>query len=286
MKQWYVEDAGGGCRAFSEVVVLVCEQPKEIYTARVPLTWRTSESLEEVVCRLLVGLMQKAGATREDYYFVCSGNIFHGFHQWLTDNGYHWEQSRMEGLAHEVAESEFQAQIVRAGFPAHIHLVERNYREFYRQVENWVAQQPDGHRYLKDRTVRQKPVETRFVLKSNYGRQHFCSRCRRPVPPFTPMVEYRATLNGKRLRRYFHPQCSPVTPFKSKLVTARAVIGGREMDGVVIPCRTDTPCAWCGETVKGGETAFYGYLENKLFTGHLECAQGAGPLKGNQSCRQ
>ncbi|WP_201721878.1 hypothetical protein [Desulfotomaculum copahuensis] len=271
MKYWYVEDAGGGCRAFSEVVVLVCEQPREIYTARVPLTWKTKESLEEVVCRLITGLMKKAGANKEDYYLVCPGNIFYGFHRWLSDNGYRWEQIKMEGLAHDAAESEFQRQIVRAGFPPHIHLVERNYRDFYRLVEDWVMQQPERHRYLKDREVRQKPVETRYVLKSNYGRPHYCSACRETVKPFTPMVEYKATRDGKRVRHYFHPSCSPVTPFKNKLVTMDAYIDGKQLTGVVIPCRTDTACAWCGGIIPAGEAAFYGYLDDRLFTGHLLC---------------
>jgi len=47
VKVWYVEDAGGGCRAFSEVLVLVCEDPEEIYTSQMPLTWESDLTCEQ-----------------------------------------------------------------------------------------------------------------------------------------------------------------------------------------------------------------------------------------------
>ncbi|WP_194174930.1 hypothetical protein [Desulfofundulus thermobenzoicus] len=275
MKVWFVEDAGGGCRAFSEVVVLVCENPLKKYVARVPLTWNTRESLEEVVLRLMIDLMYRAGVSREDRILVCSGNIFHAFHRWLTEKGYNWEYARMEGLAHDIAEDEFQRQITAAGFPRQIHLVERNYRDFYRQVEKWVMQQPEPQRFLKDREVRQKPVETRYTLKSNYARTRRCSTCRKPILPFTPMVEYRATREGKRIRHYYHPSCSPVRPLKNKLLTGSAQWADGEVRGIIIPCRVDSPCHWCDRIIPAGETAFYGYAGDKLLTGHMDCCQPA-----------
>ena len=120
MRQWYVEDAGGGCRAFSEIVVLVSEDPREIYWSAVPLTWSDNLSLEEVVCQQVITLMSQAGVTKEDQILVCSGNIFFGFHRWLNDHNYLWETAKMDGLAHEVAESLFSAQINAAGFPEEI----------------------------------------------------------------------------------------------------------------------------------------------------------------------
>ena len=135
MKTWYVEDAGGGCLAFSEVLVLVCENPQEIYTARVPLTWEDDLTLEQMVSRLVIKMMEEAGVTKNDQLLVCSGNIFNDFHQWLTEEGYQWNYHKMDGLAHEVAEQTFYQQILDAGFPAFVHPSPGNYRLYYSFVE-------------------------------------------------------------------------------------------------------------------------------------------------------
>lgn len=271
MRRWYVEDAGGGCKAFSEILVLVSEEPEEIYTARVPLTWSDKQSLEEVVCSILIDLMERAKVRKTDFIYVCSGNIFHAYHKWLAENGYIWEYAKMEGLAHEVAEKEFYNQMVAAGFPPHIQLIDRNYRDFYRLVEDWITQEPERQCFVKDRTVRQKPIETRYVLKSNYARTHRCSGCRKEIKPYIPMVEYKARVNGKRQRRYYHPECSPVNPIKCRLTTMEGIWQGDKITGVILPCRTELNCMSCNKPVSNGEAVFYSYVNDLLIHGHKEC---------------
>lgn len=278
MRTWFIEDAGGGCRAFSEVVVLVSEKPRETYTAKIPLTWSGGESLEEIVCRTVVGMMEKAGVTTDDQVLVCSGNIFHGLHAWLKENGYNWEFARMEGLAHDHAENEFNRQIVQAGFPPHIKLMDRNYRDFYRLVEKWVLEKESRHCYMKDRSVRQKPVEARYVLKGNNARTLRCSGCQKKILPYTPVVEFKLRQTGKRIRKNYHPECSPVTPFKNKLKRARAEIDGTVIEGLLAPCRKETVCPVCNGEVTTGEQIFYGYRDNRLISGHLNCF-AAVPVK-------
>lgn len=274
MKTWFIEDAGGGCRAFSEVVVLVSERPKETYTAKIPLTWSGGESLEEVVCKKIVDLMDKAGVTKEDKVLVCSGNIFHGLHAWLKENEYNWEFAKMEGLAHNIAEEEFNKQIVKAGFPSHIKLLDRNYRDFYRLVEKWVMEQKAGQRYMKDRLVRQKPVETRYILKANHARTLRCSGCQKKILPYTPVVEFKVRQDGKRIKKNYHPDCSPVTPFKNKLKKMTGKINATAIEGLVAPCRKEAVCPVCNGQLTPGEEAFYGYLDTKLLTGHKNCFTG------------
>lgn len=271
MRTWYIEDAGGGCRAFSEVVVLVSENPEEAHTSKIPLTWSGGESLEEMVCRTMIGLMEKAGVTREDHILVCSGNIFHGLHAWLTEKNYNWEFARMDGLAHDIAEMEFYNQILKAGFPPHIKLTDRNYRDFYRVVEKWIMEDESRHSFFKDRVVRQKPVETRYVLKANGVRKQRCSCCRKSILPYTPMVEFKARQEGKKIRKYYHPECSPVTPLKNKLKTALGVMGGKKIEGVVSPCRNEMSCAVCGEIITPGSDTFFSYPSGKLTACHTGC---------------
>ncbi|MEW5952790.1 MAG: hypothetical protein AB1815_03390 [Bacillota bacterium] len=280
MKQWYVEDAGGGCRAFSEIVVLVSEEPREIYWSAIPLTWSNNFSLEEIVCQQVLDLMARAGVSKKDHLFVCSGNIFSGFHRWLNEHHYHWETVKMDGLAHEVAENIFSAQINEAGFPLDIQLVDRNYRNFYQAIESWVMENPARHCYLKDRQVRQKPVETRYVIKSNGSRTQKCDQCRGKIMPFTPVVEYRHRENGKRIRRFYHLSCSPVEPLKNRLSEHTVCRHNENVTGVLTGVRTGARCAVCNELMQPGETAFYGYQAGKLFCGHPGCLDGASPDPG------
>jgi hypothetical protein len=271
MRQWYVEDAGGGCRAFSEVVVLVSELPREIYWSTIPLTWSNNQSLEEIVCQNVIELMAKAGVSIEDQILVCSGNIFFGYHHWLNDHDYTWSTVKMDGLAHEVAEGIFQHQIVAAGFPADIKLVNRNYRVFYRAVEDWVMEKPSRQRYLKDRRVREKPVETRYLSKGNGARVRKCSCCWGKILPFTPVVEYTHRENGKRIHRYYHLRCSPVKPLKSRLVEHTVRWQNETITGVLLAARPETCCTVCNELLQPGEPVFYGYHLGKLFCGHPGC---------------
>lgn len=272
MKTWYVEDAGGGCRAFGEVVVLVCEDTREIYSGRIPITWANKMGWEELVCNLMLDLMEEAGATINDKFLVCSGNIFHTYHKWLTEHGYTWETHKMDGLAHEAAEGEFHRMVVEAGFPEEIKLEERDYRSYYSQIEKWVSSYPDRKKmYWKDREVRKKPVQPRYILKSTLGKTRSCHHCNKIIPPFSPAVELKYRKDGRKLRYFFHPQCSPVKPLKSQLNQLEVEWKGSRLTGIIVPCPETVHCAICGQPVEPGQETFYAYENNVLVCGHPGC---------------
>ncbi|CCO09133.1 conserved hypothetical protein [Desulforamulus hydrothermalis Lam5 = DSM 18033] len=272
LKTWYVEDAGGGCRAFGEVLVLVCEETNEVYAARVPVTWSNKMGWEELVCQLMIDLMAAAGAGPADRYLVCSGNIFHTYHKWLTEHGYNWATHKMDGLAHEAAENEFHRMVVEAGFPAHIKLVDRDYRSYYNEIEKWVASDPARQQlYWKDREVRKKPAQARYVLKSTLGRARTCRHCRQPIPPFSPAVELKYRQNGRKFRYFFHPACSPVQPLQSRLEQLTVPWQGGQLTGILIPCQDQVTCALCGLPLASGEPTFYAYAGSQLLAGHPAC---------------
>lgn len=271
MKTWYVEDAGGGCRAFGEVVVLVCEETGEIYSARVPITWSNKMGWEELVCQLMINLMEQAPVTPADKLLVCSGNIFHTYHHWLTEHNYAWGTHKMDGLAHEAAESAFHQWVMEAGFPDATGLVERDYRRYYHKIEQWVFSDPERQSLIKDRQVRKKPAQPRYILKSNFHITRTCRKCRNSIQPFTPMVEQRFRADGKKHRYYFHVHCAPNKPVKSQLVKLTVLLGGQNLTGIVIPCPEETVCTICQEPLPPGTTAFYGYDRETLICGHPDC---------------
>lgn len=272
MKEWHVEDAGGGCRAFSEVVVLVCEKTGEVFSTTLPLTWEDGSSLEEKACSLLIPLLTRAGVQKDDLLLVCSGNIFHAFHNWLAENGYNWHTGKIDGLAHDVAEDFFHRQVVEAGFTADTRLVDRNYREYYRVIEKWIADDPLRHCFLKDYAVRRKPTETRYILKSNGGHTRTCRECRKKILPYTPVVVYRFRENGRKIRRYYHPGCTPVEPLKNTLETQVVHWGDASIKGLILDFNEEKrTCAVCLQPIKPGDRTFYGYLDGRLLAGHLTC---------------
>ena len=271
MRTWYIEDAGGGCRAFSEVLVLVSENPREIHTVKLPLTWNENIGLEEMACRLVIDMLEKAGVSKDDRLLVCSGNIFHTLHQWLSSEGYNWNTAKMDGLAHDAAEEAFYRQLVEAGVPKEYKLNERDYRSFYRLVEDWVKQQPDPSKYWKNRSVRRKPAEARYKLKSTFARPRRCRKCRQTIKPFSPLVEHTVRSGGKKHRIYYHPECSPVTPLKGKLNYAAAKLNGSEINGLILPNKNEVPCPICGQPIAPGEPTFYGYCGERLIFGHQKC---------------
>lgn len=272
LKTWYVEDAGGGCRAFGEVVVLVCEETGEVYSARIPVTWNNKMGWEELVCQRMIELMDQAGATTEDKYLVCSGNIFHTYHKWLTEHGYNWETHKMDGLAHDAAEGEFHRMVLEAGFPEDIGLEERDYRTYYNKIENWVASDPVRKQlYWKDREVRKKPAVPRYVLKNTMARERTCRHCHKKIPPFSPAVELKFRQDGRKIRDFFHPSCSPVKPLKSQLHQLEVNWQGSKLTGLIIPCPAETSCTLCGQPVEPGQATFYAYDKDKLICGHPGC---------------
>ncbi len=272
LKTWYVEDAGGGCQAFGEVVVLVCEETGEVYSARVPVTWTNKLGWEELVCHLMTDLMDKAKVSRDDQFFVCSGNIFHTYHKWLSDQGYNWQTHKMDGLAHDAAENEFHRMVVEAGFPANIKLADRDYRSFYTEIEKWVSCNPGRkQKYWKDREVRKKPAQPRYVLKSTMGRVRNCHQCNQKIPPFSPAVELKYRKDGRKLRYFFHPECCPVKPLKSQLDQLEVAWKGGKLTGILVPCQEQVHCTVCGRPVEPGEKTFYAYEEDHLVCGHPSC---------------
>ncbi|WP_459908958.1 hypothetical protein [Desulfotomaculum defluvii] len=272
LKTWYVEDAGGGCQAFGEVVVLVCEETGEIFSARVPVTWTNKMGWEELVCNLLLELMEKAGATKDDEYLVCSGNIFHTYHKWLTEQEYKWQTHKMDGLAHDAAENEFHRMVVETGFPIDIKLENRDYRTYYNAIEKWISSNPERKkRYWKDREVRKKPAVPRYVLKSTMNRARTCQHCNKPIPPFSPAVELKHRIEGRKIRYFYHPACSPVEPLKSQLNQLEVSWRGGKLTGILVPCPEAVHCSICGQPVEPGQRTFYAYDNDQLVCCHPTC---------------
>lgn len=271
MTYWYIEDAGGGCRAFSEVLVLVSEHPRRIHQRLLPLTWENSISVEEMVFKKVLEMIHEAGVTKEDFLYVCSSNLFYNLHKWLTDNGYHWEMAKMDGLAHEVAERSFQEQIVEAGFPSDIQLEERNYREFYRFVDAWIKEDSSRNRFIKDMRVRCKPAQFKYILRANTGHVRKCSRCREKIQPYTPMVQYRYREQGKKKSRYYHPGCTPVKPHKNKLEPVNIIWKEEALTGAVLPNKETKPCLVCQREIPAGDKAVHAFLGKEFIFGHRDC---------------
>lgn len=273
MRTWYIEDAGGGCRAFSEVLVLVSEEPLEIYSATVPLTWEEKISLEEMACRLVIDMMKKARVSKQDKILVCSGNIFHTLHRWLEEENYNWSTAKMDGLAHEVAEDVFYRQLIKEGVPKEYRLTGRDYSSFYRNIENWVKEQPNSHCYWKDREARRKPAELRYKLKHTLRHKRFCRSCHRVILPYSPVVEHRFRQQGKRYRHFYHPHCSPFIPLVGQLNYATGRFQGQAIEGLIIPFpeKESSPCPHCGQPLVPGQPTFYGYAGKQLVYGHTRC---------------
>ena len=272
LRTWYIEDAGGGCKAFPEIVVLVSEEPQEIHTATIPLTWESGESYEELVRKKVVTMMSEAGVSKEDHILVCSGNIFYGLHAWLSQEKYQWETTKMDGLAHEVAEDTFYQQIVKAGFPPHIKMIDRNYKDFYHEVEKWVQEEESRHLYLKDRLVRQKPLKSRYLLRGNGSHQLHCSHCKKTIMPYTPMVEVKYRQKGKKIKKQFHPICSPIEPTKNKLKSFIGILHHKPVTGILAVNKTETCCSICQQPISLGEEAFFFYPQKTtLAVCHLSC---------------
>lgn len=283
MKTWYIEDAGGGCRAFSEVLVLVCEEPRTVFSARVPLTWQENITLEQMAGRLVRKMMEEAGVTKKDCLLVCSGNIFHDLHRWLTEEQYNWELHKMDGLAHQIAEDLFYQQLLEAGFPSFVRPSDNNYRLFYSFIERWVAQDEQRQKYLKDRICRAKPAELHYTLRGNNHRRQFCHKCRQEIAAYRPLVEYSFKQNGCRRRQYFHPGCSPVEPGKIKLRTTVVCYKGQEWEAVRrMTGKPGMNCSVCGEELLPDREALHWYdADNHLRHGHPECLSTvSGEKKG------
>jgi hypothetical protein len=232
--------------------------------------------MEEMARRKVMEMMREAGVRLDDYLYVCSGNIFFGLHKWLTEYGYHWETAKMEGLAHEVAENTFQQQIISAGFPKDIRLEERNYREYYRQVDAWIKDDPARIKYVKDMKVRCKPAHLRYLLKGNAGSARTCAHCRKKILPYSPIVQYRFREYGKKKSRYYHPDCTPVKPHKNKLQQAHIVWQDDVLHGVVLPAREPLPCRICGREVPIGTRAVHARRDKEFIFGHPNCFRHTG----------
>lgn len=272
MPTWFIEDAGGGCRAFSEVLVLVCEDPYTVHSARLPLHWDEELSTEQLACQLVQGMMTAAHVSTLDRILICSGNIFHGVHQWLQSEGFDWDYHKMDGIAHQLAEDLFHQQVLDAGFPPFIRPTDGNYRLYYSFVERWINQDPDRTVYLKNMSCRAKPRELRYVLTANGKRRQLCHQCKQAIPPFTPLVEYHYKHGGNRRRIYFHPTCSPVPPGKQKLRTRLIGFEGEILEAVVRPIRSDgLSCSLCGLPLDPDSDGLHWYTAKQLYHAHPQC---------------
>ncbi len=271
MKTWYIEDAGGGCKAFSEVIVLVCEEPQEIYKVQIPLFWKGKESLEQKVLQVALEIMQKAGVQKSDQLLVCSGNIFSALHEWLTQNQYTWETTKMEGLAHYTAEEGFQQQLVQAGFPPYLKLAGREYREFYQIIEAWVRSSPQRSIYWKNQQIRRRERKNKYTLKASGYHAVHCAKCHQTILPYTPMIEIHYRQNGKKIQKHYHLQCTPEKPKKFNLITANMLLEEGEFTAVQGKNRNIESCYFCHQLLMKGEIAFFGYLKQELIAIHPAC---------------
>jgi len=117
-----IDDAGSGSLIGGTGIGVMRTETKEYIFRVIPLylfqePYFQEKKYQHYVIRIVRRAFKELKVSKEEPIRVCRGYIFDELRRWLTQEGYTWESTKIEGLLQEKVEESFSRYVIHLGLP-------------------------------------------------------------------------------------------------------------------------------------------------------------------------
>ena len=209
----YIDDAGSGSLIGGTGIGILNTKNNKYYFDIIPLKYYQTElfqkkAYQDFVIEIVKKGFQEVKARQDDIIEICQGYMFDKLRLWLTEQGYQWNNTKIEGLLQERVEDSFNQYVISLGLPKDFVKHARYAFGFHRLLK-WVFADLENRKKLC-KTQWKSWAKWGSIEKSIYQNklsyQDFCLKCGEKLIPSQEVItiEYITT---KPATVNLHPYC-------------------------------------------------------------------------------
>lgn len=139
-----IDDSGSGCPVGSVGIGVLRLETKEYHFELIPLQYFqgangvTKQYLDQVI-PIVKRAFELFKVIKSEEIEICRGDIFTNLKLWLSESGYIWNETKIEGTLQSYVENSFGEYLVSLGVPKSLINTSDDYKSLNKSLERWVG---------------------------------------------------------------------------------------------------------------------------------------------------
>lgn len=183
-----IDDAGSGSLIGGTGIGIMRRETGEYIFKIIPLSlfqepYFQEKYYQKYVVKIVHSAFGRLNVFTEEPIRICRGYVFDDLRKWLTEQGYNWESTKIEGPLQEKVEESFNNYVIELGLPRNF-VIHARYAYGFHRLLKWVFAD------FKDRSILCKTgwkswnkwSKVKITTYTNHAEKPgFCLRCGRQI---------------------------------------------------------------------------------------------------------
>lgn len=211
-----IDDAGSGSLIGGTGIGIYHQKTQAYFFDLIPIKFFQRPSFSEkkyqdYVIYIIENAFQQQNINKKETIYICQSYIFDRLRDWLTNKGYHWENTRIKGHLQYKVESSFNNYVIKLGLPKNF-INHARYAFGFHRLFKWVMADYKNRSLLCKTGWKswQKWSEvTTTSYQSTADKNEYCLKCGQIIYKNSSVNIIEYTTN-KLWTLALHPECSNI----------------------------------------------------------------------------
>ncbi|QNB45810.1 hypothetical protein BR63_05485 [Thermanaerosceptrum fracticalcis] len=190
-----IDDAGSGSLIGGTGIGVMRAETREYYFDIIPLPYYQpplfpEKKYQECVIDIVREAFQRFSVSHDEPIEICRGYMFDSLRGWLSDQGYRWKSTIIEGTLQEKVEEAFNRYVISLGLPENFVKHARYAFGFHRLLK-WVFADLENRAALCKtgwKSWQKWSRIERSIFLNEARKKEYCLKCGKPIEPNEPVV--------------------------------------------------------------------------------------------------
>lgn len=212
-----IDDAGSGSLIGGTGIGIMRSETKEYIFKIIPRYFFqnphfSQKKYQTYVIKIVKYSFLRLKVDKNEKIYICQGYIFDQLRNWLTNEGYNWQSTKIEGLLQNTVENSFSNYVINLGLPKNFVQHARFAFGFHRLLK-WVFADFNNRSVLCKTGWKswqkwsQVPID---ITENRTQKDVYCLKCGKIILQNEPVI----TLNYQTTKNWhvdLHHHCYPLT---------------------------------------------------------------------------
>jgi hypothetical protein len=208
-----IDDAGSGSLIGGTGIGIFKKETQEYLFDLIPIHYFqhpffAEKKYQDYVINIVEKAFEQLQISKKETIYLCRGYIFDHLRKWLSAQGYHWENTKIEGFLQNEVETSFNHYVIKLGLPTNF-IIHARYAFGFHRLFKWVMADFKNRSSLCKtgwKSWQKWSKTTTKNYQSTARKNEYCLKCGNLIYKNHPVniIEYQT---NKLWTLSLHPQC-------------------------------------------------------------------------------
>lgn len=209
-----IDDAGSGSLIGGTCIGILKRETDKFFYEIIPLSLYTPENFskklyQDYVIKIAKKAFDKFNVTKNEEIYVCKGYIFDKLREWLKNQSYKYQNTKIQNPLQTLVERTFENYVVSLGLPRD-YITYTKYPFHFHKLLKWVYADYENRANLCKTGWRSWQKYGNLPVNVSYGylenSKFYCLKCGKKIPDksFVKILTYKSNRNNTI---YIHDRC-------------------------------------------------------------------------------